>query len=310
MNRVPSPILQNESPYFLLHKMQPDLYHLKVFGSLAYASTLQAHRSKLASRARKCIFLGYKSGMKGVVLLDIHLKQIFVSRNVTHHESILPYQPNSSSLPWNYHTNIQYVVSDISNHERVSDVSILHVDSSLSTTYDISPPPPSSTILPKLIRLRSQPTYLKDYVCNSSTQSPSSVNLDISYPLSSFHSFHHLSSFHKALSTSVTQITEPKTYKEACQFDHQLKAMNVELEALANNGTRCIVDKPPNVKPIGCKWVYRIKYKADGSIERYKARLVAKGYNQIEGLDYFGTFSPVAKLTTIRTLLAIASINN
>ena len=90
MNRVPSPILQNQSPYFLPHKMQPDLHQLKAFGSLAYASTLQAQRSKLDSKARKCVFLGYKSGMKGVVLLDIHSKQIFASRNVTRHESILP----------------------------------------------------------------------------------------------------------------------------------------------------------------------------------------------------------------------------
>jgi hypothetical protein len=81
-----------------MHKMHPDLHQLKNFGSLAHASTLQAHRSKLAPRARKCIFLGYKSGMKGVVLLDIHSKQIFVSRNVTHHECILPYQSNSSNI--------------------------------------------------------------------------------------------------------------------------------------------------------------------------------------------------------------------
>ena len=84
--------------------------------------------------------------------------------------------------------------------------------------------------------------------------------------------------------------------------------MQHEIAALQANKTWTLVPLPSHKRPIGCKWVYKIKLQPNGTVERYKARLVVEGYNQIEGVDYKETFAPVVKLVTVRVLLSIAAL--
>ena len=98
---------------------------------------------------------------------------------------------------------------------------------------------------------------------------------------------------HYAYMTRVAEVREPESYAEAAKDAHWRAAMEEEMHALAENETWDLVDAPKGVKPIGCRWVYKVKYNTDGSVNRYKARLVAKGYAQKHGIDYDETFAPV-----------------
>jgi hypothetical protein len=316
INRVATPLLYNQSPYQVLYNQTPDISHFKVFGSLCFASTLTSHRSKLDPRARKAIFLGYPPGMKGYVLYDLHSHHIFTSRHVTFHDHILPYNANSANPThqWSYVSP-----SSLSSSPIIDDVETPSVNptpppsnqDNIPSSPTIPPPiiPPPSHSTRKSTRPKSTPLHLKDYVCSTfiDTSTPSSGN---PHCISNFVSHNNLSSSQYRFSLSLSTHNEPKSFAEANKFECWRQAMQSELLALERTGTWQVVDIPPNVTPIGCRWVYKVKLHADGTMERYKARLVAKGYNQIEGLDYFETYSPVAKVTSVRLIIALASINN
>lgn len=105
---------------------------------------------------------------------------------------------------------------------------------------------------------------------------------------------------------NLASTKEPTSVDETLCDEKWTVAMNDEHQALLNNGTWHLVPPLRGKNVIGCKWVYKIKRRADGQIERYKARLVAKGYRQRYGVDYEDTFSPVVKAATIRLILALA----
>lgn len=102
--------------------------------------------------------------------------------------------------------------------------------------------------------------------------------------------------------------SEPTSFLEVVQSPKWRATMDKEIEALELTNTQTLTTLPPGKISIGCKWVYKTKYKSDGTIERHKARLVAKGYTLSEGLDYTDTFSLVAKSISLRMVLSLATM--
>ena len=310
INRTPSFVLSNKTPYEVLFGQLPSFSHLRVFGCLCYASTLHHGRHKFSSRANKCIFLGYPFGIKGYKVMDLNTHSIFISRDVQFHESIFPFHspnsnfPSSSSnsdapftiLPTHLddeNTTYGSLPTDITSFKPVMFPNTLNAGcpTSVSPSFiDLAPIDPHIPSLPdhtslplrKSTRVHKAPSYLQDYSCNLLVSKPSS---GAPYDLNHYLSYANISTSHKAFVSATSVEFEPKFFHQVVGTKAWQEVMDKEISALKFNHTWDIVPLPSGKSPIGCKWVYRIKYNPDGSIARYKTRLVAKGYTQQEGLD-------------------------
>jgi len=101
---------------------------------------------------------------------------------------------------------------------------------------------------------------------------------------------------------------EPKNVKEALTDEFWIEAMQEELNQFKRSEVWDLVPEPEGMNVIGTKWIYKNKSDENGTVTRNKARLVAQGYTQVEGLDFDETFSPVARLKSIRLLLGVSCI--
>lgn len=170
-------------------------------------------------------------------------------------------------------------------------------------------------------RTRAPSTRLQDYVmynarctqetplAHSSTPSASSRNGPgkTAFPLDDYVTDLNFSAAHQVFLAAVTAGVEPKRYSEAIKLKVWRDAMKHEVVAHEELGTWDLATLPPGKKAINSKWVNRIKYNADGTIERHKSRLVACGNKQIEGDDYEETFAHVVKMCTVRSLLGLVA---
>jgi hypothetical protein len=127
------------------------------------------------------------------------------------------------------------------------------------------------------------------------------------HDLAKFVSYERCNSIFRNFIASLDSTSVPRDWEEAMNDPKWKAAMLEEMRALEKNNTWELVELPNGKEPVGCKWVYTIKYSPEGKVERYKARLVAKGYTQTYGVDYEETFAPVAKMNTVRTLISCAA---
>lgn len=100
---------------------------------------------------------------------------------------------------------------------------------------------------------------------------------------------------------------DPVHFEEAVKHDKWRIAMDMEMKATERNNTWELTDLPTGAKKIGVKWVYKTKLKENGEVDKFKARLVSKGYVQQQGIDYTEVFAPVARMDTVRMIVALAA---
>ena len=317
INRTPSLILNGQTPYQVLYGVAPTYHHLRVLGSLCYAH--ETTRDKMASRSRRCVFVGYPYGKKGWRLYDLDKQVFFVSRDVVFSEGIFPFANDTDRSSNNevIHTVSEEPQSLISGSMLDLAHSISEPNTDIVQTDSAHPEEEEEEILGRGHRQRYPSIRLQNYVTNTIQKLSPSLSSSIPqhssgtpYPLAHYVNCDKFSVRHRNFLAALTAEREPTSYSEAVKNKGWREAMQQEISALEHNKTWVVQNLPDGKKALGCKWVYKIKHNSDGTIERLKARLVILGNHQTEGLDYTETFAPVAKMVTVRVFLVVVAAKN
>lgn len=274
LNRTAPTCVEGKSPFELWHKKKPRIRHLRVIGSICYPHIPNKCRRKMDKKANKGILIGY-DGDDGYRIWCRYKNKIIRSRDVIFREPKTPITPRPE---FRLQQNFQEEMEDgVEKPHPVEEEAESVASATGDEEEDEVSEQPSHMILRDRNNLR-MPQRFEDYVMLA------------------------------ALDTDDGE--EPSSYQEAVQ-GHQkeqwLRAMDSEITSLKENKTWVLQELPPSRKAIPCKWVYKIKRNPDGTVDKFKARLVVKGCAQKEGADYNQVFSPVVRLTTIRSVLAVAA---
>ncbi|XP_012850949.1 PREDICTED: uncharacterized protein LOC105970659 [Erythranthe guttata] len=282
-----------KTPYEIWKGKKPQLNYLRTFGCTCYILNDREQLGKFDARSDQGIFLGYSRNSHAYRIFNLRTKSVMESAYVQfddfnndagplEEESTKESENSSSVAPTVPTVDAASTISEESdvNSETGDEAEVRPLELDDQTHKEPSRRVKKNHPVDKVIgpveegiQTRGKPKVnykeMARYVCFTST-------------------------------------IEPKNVKEALLDEYWVQAMHEELEQFVRNDVWVLVPRPDNVNIIGTKWVFKNKSDEHGNIVRNKARLVAQGYSQIEGIDFDETFAPVARLESVRLLLAIA----
>lgn len=326
-NLLPSNSLHFKSPFELLYNQKPEYSFLRVFGAACYPCLRPYTTHKFDPRSLQCVFLGYHAQYKGYRCLYPPTGRIYISRHVIFDEDRFPFEDRYCNFVEQYSTpllkawqaapsstfhHLPTVPITTPHHEVLPEQRDLVIESTPLASSPIcdhtSEPSPVSVLAPEPEPTSSSPCASQDNVSEiphigSSDQPPATrthsmttrLQRGICRPNPRY-----------ALLAKTDIPSVPKTIAAALKHPGWTKAMGDKMDAQTQNGTMSLVPRQPEMHVLGCRWIYTVKLKADGSLDKLKARLVAKGFAQKEGVDFVETYSPVVRTSTIRVVLSVA----
>ncbi|GJY33210.1 retrovirus-related pol polyprotein from transposon TNT 1-94 [Tanacetum coccineum] len=268
LNRILIRTILGKTPYEILRGRKPTLDYFRVFGSKCFILNTKDYLTKFDPKSYEGVFLGYSQNSKAYIILNKHTRKIEESLNVTFDET----PPPAKTSP--------LVDDDLDEEEAIREIEKKNLENNVEDeTLEID----------EVVNIKESRNHPLENVIGNLNQRTLRSQAQ------------NQSNFYCFIST-----IEPKNVNEALGDESWIVAMQEELNQFIANDVWELVPQPKNMTVIGTKWVFRNKLDENGIVSRNKARLVAQGYNQQEGIDYDETYAPVARLESIRILLAYA----
>ncbi|GJR94049.1 retrovirus-related pol polyprotein from transposon TNT 1-94 [Tanacetum coccineum] len=268
LNQILIRAILEKTPYEILRGRKHTSEYFRVFGTKCFILNTKDYLTKFDLKSYEGVFLGYSQNSKAYIILNKHTSKIEESTNVTFDET----SPPSKTSP--------LVDDDLDEEEAIREIEKKNLENVVEDeTLEID----------EIVNIKESRNHPLENVIGNLNQRTLRSQAQ------------NQSNFYCFIST-----IEPKNVNEALGDESWIVAMQEELNQFIANDVWELVPQPKNMTIIGTKWVFRNKLDENGIVSRNKARLVAQGYNQQEGIDYDETYAPVARLESIRILLAYA----